>query len=137
MATYFTSNLAKMAASILSREGQTSTLYLVDTDASDYDPTTGLNTPSTPTSYSVKTIFLDFAILANGKQTTKGDLIEKDDKQVYLSATSNTGTSFARKPSPAGDYIVDVNGKKWRIMLVKEYNVDGVNTIMYDLLVRK
>lgn len=121
-----------MAQKMLAREGQSATLYQVDTDASDYDPSTGLNTPSAPLQTPVKIILLDFAILANGLQPKPNTLIEANDKQCYMSAEV-----FPKHPSPVGDYLVDSSGNRWAIKLVKEYNLNGSQAIMFDLLVRK
>lgn len=120
----------------IKREGQTVTISLID-DTGVYDPDTSEVVLDDPVEHTTKAIFLDFAILANGLQTKGGGTIEMNDKQVYLLPIDTTTKEvFSRKPSPAGDTITDASGKVWRIVLIKEYNTSGSNTIMYDMLVR-
>lgn len=130
------SDMIPMVRDVVNREGQIVTLSLID-DTGVYNPDTSEVVLDDPVEHTTKAIFLDFAILANGLQTKGGGTIEMNDKQVYLLPIDTTTKEvFSRKPSPAGDTITDVNGKVWRIVLIKEYNPSGSNTIMYDMLVR-
>jgi hypothetical protein len=113
----------------MDREGKDAQIVQVGKDGT-YDPTTG-SYSDTDVTTACRIIMFDFALLTNGVQTKAGTLIEANDKQVYMTAPLLVG-----KPSATGDYLL-INGKQWRIMLIKEYNPTTSQTIMYDLLVRK
>lgn len=128
-----TSSLKPMASRVIAREGRPVSVYFQDTDVGDYDPATGTNVPSAPTVVATTAVFLDFAILSSGTQAKYGTLIEASDKEVYLSAA----VAFPREPNANGDYLVDNEGVKWRIVLVKKYAPANPDVIMYNILVRR
>lgn len=116
---------------MIAQEGQNVTVGFVG-QSGTYDPTTGKNVPAATVNVASKAIFLDYALESYSLINNKGTLIEKDDKEVYLSHQSG----FPRKPSPT-DTITDASGVKWRIITVKEDNPSGVLTIKYTLQVRR
>ena len=128
------SALKTMADRMIAQEGQSCTVCFVEQNEDDYDPTVGDATP-TVTAVASKMIALDFALVSNGLRTYNNQLVEMEDKECYLSHAAG----FPRVPSPAGDYIVDAQGNKWRIAVVKQNNPTGVPSaeIMYKLLCKK
>ena len=128
------SALKTMADRMIAQEGQSVTVYFVTKNDEDYDPTVGDTTP-TITSVASNAIFLDFALVSNGAMTKAGTLVEASDREVYLSHAA----TFPRAPAPTGDYIIDSQGDKWRIAVVKTNNPTGVPSaeIMYKLLCKK
>jgi hypothetical protein len=128
--------LAVMAQRLLAQEGSTSTLYFVDEDGGGYDPDTGTSTNSAAVAASCKTIFLDLIQMDRGDGSYSKELLEKSDKEVYLSPQPVTGT-YPRSPNAIGDYLVDSEGVKWRVTFVKTYNPSGANVILYKLLVKR
>lgn len=133
--TVYSSSLSGMAQRVISREGVTVSLYQLD-NITNYDPSTGLNTTSTPVLTQIKAAFLDYPSLSYGLMTRNGNLIEVNDKQVYMSPLDINGNALTKKLSSGGDYVIDPSGKKWRIVNVKEYNLTGSCPIMYELQVR-
>lgn len=127
----FLNGLKRMADSLIVSEGQPVTVTFLS-HTTTYDPTTGKNTPAASVAVSSYAIFLDYALESYSLTTSKGTLIEKDDKEVYLKSE----TTYPRKPSPT-DTITDNSGVKWRIITVKEDNPSGSNTIKYTLQVRR
>ena len=125
--------IAAMTQKFLNREGQTVTVYFVDNSVDDYNPSTGTNTPSTDTSVVTKAVLLPFLFETRGDTTYSGTLIEKEDRECYLS----TKVAFPRQPNGAGDYLIDAEGTKWRILVSKPHNPSGVLEIMYKLLLRR
>ena len=123
--------LALMASDIIKKEGQPVTVSFIGQSGS-YDPTTGKNTPAATVPITSYAVFLDYALESYSLTTSKGTLIEKDDKEVYL----KWEPTYPRKPSPT-DYIVDKAGVKWRIVTVKEDNPSGSCVIKYTLQVRR
>lgn len=126
------SALKAMADRVIASEGQQVAVYFVTKNDEDYDPTVGDTTP-TITSVASNAIFLDLGLISNGMMTKAGTLVEMEDKECYLSHAAG----FPRTPSPTGDYIVDANGDKWRIAVVKQNNPSGSLEIMYKLLCKK
>ena len=122
--------LQYMAQRLIAQEGQDCTVYLVDMGEGNYDPVTGTNTQAAPTKVDTKAVFLN---VQAGRTMFVNTLIEKEDKEVYLSSAA----TFARKPNAVGDYITDASGTKWRIVVVRDNNPTGSAEIMYDLLVRR
>lgn len=124
-------SLKAIADRMIAQEGQSVTVGFLG-QSGTYDPTTGKNTPAATVSITSKAVFLDYALESYSLTNSKGTLIEKDDKEVYLSHQ----TGFPRKPSPT-DTIIDASGVKWRIITVKEDNPSGALTIKYTLQVRR
>ena len=122
--------LAIMTKNIVAQEGQSVKAVFVETG--EYDPDTA-SCKTIETKIDCKAIFLDLAIESHGDLTYGGTLIEKGDREVYLPYNS----LFPRKPSPTGDYLLDIKNSKWRIVQIKENNPSGVNEILYKLLVRR
>ena len=127
-------NLLRMATQILSREGQTCELKFKDINGV-YDPNTGTNTRLPDDVRTVKIAFLGYSNISNGLSTTTNSVIEAYNNVVYISARDTSGNVYPRIPSPTGDVIVDASGTEWRIVLIKEYNPSGSQTIMYEALV--
>lgn len=127
-------NLLRMATKILSREGQLCELKFKDLNGT-YDPNTGTNVRLPDVVKSVKVAFLGYSNLSNGLSTETNSVIEAYNNVVYISAVDTAGAVLPRCPSPSGDVIVDASGTEWRIVLIKEYNPSGSQTIMYEALV--
>jgi hypothetical protein len=125
-----------MSARLIATEGSTSTLYFVDEDGSGYNPDTGTSTNSATVASICKTVFLDLIQLDRGDGSYSKELLEKSDKEVYLSPKPVTGT-YPRHPNAIGDYLVDAAGLKWHVTFVKSYNPSGANVILYKLLVKR
>lgn len=123
--------LKRMADNMIVREGQTVTVNFIG-QSGTYDPTTGKNTPAATVPITSYAVFLDYALESYSLTTSKGSLIERDDKEVYLKWES----TYPRKPAPT-DYVVDKAGVKWRIITVKEDNPSGSCVIKYTLQVRR
>ena len=127
-------NLLRMATTILAREGQTCELRFKDLNGT-YDPNTGTNVRLPDIVKIAKVAFLGYSSLSSGLFAKANSLIEDYNNVVYISAVDTTGNTYPRVPSPSGDVIVDAAGTEWRIVLVKEYNPSGSQTIMYEALV--
>jgi len=123
--------LALIASDLIKKEGQPVIVNFIG-QSGVYDPTTGKNTPAATVPITSYAVFLDYALESYSLTTSKGTLIEKDDKEVYLKWES----TYPRKPSPT-DYIVDKAGVKWRIVTVKEDNPSGSCVIKYTLQLRR
>lgn len=123
-------NLLRMVRSILAREGVDATLVQPSTTGV-YNPATGAYTPATPATNTIRVALVDFGNITNGLTTHNGTLIEAGDKQAYAD-----GHSLTTKISPTGDTLT-IGTTTWRIMSVREYNVTGSYSILYDLLLRK
>ena len=123
------SDMAAMAYRLLSREGQVVTLSLQDiASGGDYDPSTGINTPSTPVTHSVKAVKFDSSV---GTQALVGTIVSSADSVLYMLPANTSGVSF-RKPSPTGDKVILASGESYRVKLVQEYNISN-SPIMYIL----
>ena len=127
-------NLLRMATKILSREGQLCSLKFKDLNGT-YDPNTGTNVRLPDVVKDVKIAFLGYSSLSSGLFAKANSLIEDYNNVAYISAVDTAGAVFPRCPSPSGDVIVDASGTEWRIILVKEHNPSGSQTIMYEALV--
>lgn len=127
-------NLLRMATKTLTREGQTCELRFKDVNGA-YDPNTGTNVRLPDDVRTVKIAFLGYSNLSNGLAADKNSVIEAYNNVVYISARDTSGNVYPRTPSPSGDVIIDSSGTEWRIVLIKEYNPSGSQTIMYEALV--
>lgn len=127
-------NLLRMATQILSREGQTCSLRFKDINGT-YDPNTGTNVRLPDDVRTVKITFLGYSNISDGLSATTNSVIESYNNVVYISAKDTSGNVYPRTPSPSGDVIVDASGTEWRIVLIKEFNPSGAQTIMYEALV--
>jgi len=126
-------SLKAMADKMIAAEGQGVNIYFVDQDNGGYDPDTSANTSSAPVVVGTKAVLLNFALESTGKTTYNGVLIEKDDREAYVSWQAG----FPRDPGVVGDYLVDSANTKWRIMTMKHNNPSGSVEIMYNLLLRR
>lgn len=124
------SNLYRMVYGILKREGTTATLTQLGVGGV-YDPTTSSYTPSASVVTTIKVALLDYSATTSGQSTYTNTVIQSGDKQAYCD-----GSTLATKISPAGDTLT-IGTDVWRIVNVKEYNVNNSFSILYDLLLRK
>ena len=124
------SSLYRMIYNILSREGTTATLTQAGATGS-YNPATSTYTPATSVTTTVKVALLDYSATQSGLSVNENTLIQAGDKQAYVD-----GNNLTTKISPAGDTLT-IGTTVWRIMNVKEYNVNNSFSILYDLLLRK
>jgi hypothetical protein len=127
----------EMASRRLKQEGQILTYSYVIIGSDDYDPATGTNVVTPAATFQVYGIFLDYNNINHGLMTKTGQVIEKNDKQLYMAGCDIDGVQLILKPSPTGDTITDIHGTVWRIKNVKEYNPTGSKTGMYDMLVTR
>ena len=128
----FSSNLKSIVTDIMAQTGTAATL-VCPAQNSTYDPATGENT-SVETTYPVRVIVMDFALISNGILTDKGTLVTSSDKQVYMDATQADGTQPPVNIQSNGFKLI-VGSVTYRITVVKQYNPSTTETIMYDLKV--
>lgn len=123
--------LTKMSRAMIRREGQPVSMGFVQDGA--YDPSSGTN--ATPEDVTVLTwaVILESKYESRGDTTYFGTLVEKDDKECYLSSE----VAFPRHPNASGDYLIDAGGNKWRIIVSKQDNPSGSAVIKYNLLLRR
>ena len=126
-------NLKAMADKMIAAEGQAVVVYFVNNTGNSYDPSTGTNTSDSPIGINSRAVLLNYALESTGKTTYNNSLIEKDDRECYLSWKAD----FPRDPSPASDYLVDSSGTQWAIVTVKHNNPSGSCEIMYNLQLRR
>lgn len=117
---------------MLTKEGQSCTVYFLDEGSSDYDPATGTNTPAAPTAVASKMARFPLQYESKGDSVYYGTTIEQNDYEAYLMPVS----TFPRDPDPTGDYIVEADGTKWRIIVAKADNPSGALVLRYKLLLR-
>lgn len=137
ISTMLSDTLYEMATRRIRQNGQTLQYQFAPQGSGNYDPDTGTNNPTVVPPMEVKGIFLDYNNINHGLMTKTGQVIEKNDKQLYLAGSDINGDPFILEPSPTGDTITDIHGRVWRIKNVKEYNPTGAKVIMYDLLVTR
>lgn len=128
----FSNNLYSVVKNTMAATGVSATLVCPATD-SEYDPDTS-SYVGTETTYPVRVIVMDFALISNGTLTDKGTLVISSDKQVYMDMTQSDGTQPPIKPQANGFKLI-VGTTTYRITVVKEYNPSTQRTIMYDLKV--
>jgi len=126
-------SLKAMADRMIAAEGQSVNVYFVDQDNGGYDPDLSTSVNSAPVVVATKAVLLNFALESTGSTTYNGILVEKDDRECYLSWKS----TFPRDPDALGDYLIDSANTKWRIMTMKHNNPSGSTEIMYNLLLRR
>ena len=124
------SNMYYMIHRILQREGANVSLVQQGSGGT-YNPATGEYSVSTPVTTTVKAAFIDYSNVTNGLTTHMNTIVESGDKQAYID-----GHTLPSKISPAGDTII-VGTTVWRVMSVREYNLSGSFSILYDLLLRR
>lgn len=92
-----------------------------------YDPNQGKSI-GLETAYQCKVILLDYPVLNSG---SSGNVIQKNDKQILVDATN-----FNFTPQASVSKII-VNGDKWDIVSLKEYNPTGSRRLVFDIQARK
>lgn len=130
MFSNFSNNLYSVVKNVMDATGVDATLICPATDAV-YDPDTS-SYVGTETTYPVRVIVMDFALISNGTLTDKGTLITSSDKQVYMDMTQADGTQPPITLESNGFRLV-VGSVTYRITVVKQYNPSTTQTIMYDL----
>lgn len=130
MFSNFSNNLYSVVKNVVDATGVDATLICPATDAT-YDPDTS-SYVGTETTYPVRVILMDFALISNGTLTDKGTLVTSSDKQVYMDMTQVDGTQPPIKLEANGFKLV-VGTTTYRISVVKQYNPSTSRTIMYDL----
>jgi len=125
--------LANMAKNMLISEGQTVQIFFVQQGVDAYDPDSSTNPSSAPIVVTTKASLLDYALENLGRSVYRDTLIERDDKEGYILPSA----SFPRHPSSTGDYVIDMDGTKWRIITVKRNAPSGVTDIVYNCQLRR
>lgn len=128
----FSSNLKSIVTDIMAQTGTDATLVCPAQNPT-YDPATGENT-SVETTYPVRVIVMDFALISNGILTDKGTLVTSSDKQVYMDTTQADGTQPPVSIQANGFKLI-VGSTTYRITVVKKYDPSTTSAIMYDLKV--
>lgn len=124
-------NLKKIVTSVMAKTGTDATLICPSVGVYDYDTNSVVSTPVT---YPVRVIVMDFALISNGALADKNTLIASSDKQVYMDMTQSDGTQPHITLESTG-YSLQVGSTTYRITVVKQYNPSTSSCIMYDLKV--
>lgn len=125
--------IATAVAGMLTSEGQSCTVYFQDKEAGDYDPATGTNVPSAPVGVVSSCTRWPLQYESKGDSSYYGTTVEQHDYECYLKPSA----SFPREPDPTGDYLVEADGTKWRIIVSKAINPSGACVLMHKLLLRR
>lgn len=91
----------------------------------------------TSVDYVVEVALNDFPQANSGMKSRFGTLIESDDKELMLRPINKTDPDTTQPVIHANRDLVVINGIEWKILALKEINPSGVNTILFDMHLRR
>ena len=91
----------------------------------------------TPIDYNVKIALNDYPQANSGMKSHFGTLIESDDKELYMVPINKADPDATQPTIHANRDLVIINGTEWKILALKEINPSGVNTILFDMHLRR
>ena len=91
----------------------------------------------TSVDYSVKLLINDYPQANAGDKSKFGTLIEASDKEVLVQAINKTNPAATQPNIHTNRDLVIINGTEWKILALKEINSSGVNTILFDMHLRR
>ena len=130
-------NFDRVVTNMMSRYGGTGTL-IINTNSSDYDPTTGAFTP-TVTNYPVKTLLMDYTMQKNGAGEFGGTLILVGDRQCYVQPINKVNSSLTMPEIKPNSDRIQIGNDIWKIVTLKVLNPSNAsnNAVVFDLHLRK
>lgn len=91
----------------------------------------------TSTDYTVELAINDYPQANSGDKSRFGTLIEASDKEVFIRPINKTDPEATQPIIHANRDLVIINGIEWKILALKEINPSGVNTILFDMHLRR
>ena len=87
--------------------------------------------------YPVNIAINDFPQANSGEKSKFGTLIQADDKQLMMQPINKADPDATQPNIQANRDLVIINGTEWKILALKEINPSGVNTILFDMHLRR
>lgn len=73
----------------------------------------------------------------SGSRTKAGTLISEADQMLYVQPTEHTSQfSDPLYIDPTTDRVI-IDGVKWKVVVVREYNPSANNCVLYELYIKK
>ena len=91
----------------------------------------------TSADYTVELALNDFPQANSGDKSRFGTLIEASDKEAFIRPVNKADPNSAQPNIHANRDLVIINGTEWKILALKEINPSGVNTILFDMHLRR
>ena len=91
----------------------------------------------TSTDYTIELAINDFPQANSGDKSRFGTLIEASDKEALIRPVNKTNPAATQPTIHANRDLVIINGIEWKILALKENNPSGVNTILFDMHLRR
>lgn len=91
----------------------------------------------TSTDYAVNIAINDFPQANSGDKSKFGTLIESSDKELLMQPINKADPDATQPNIQANRDLVIINGTEWKILALKEINPSGVNTILFDMHLRR
>ena len=91
----------------------------------------------TSVDYVVEIAINDFPQANSGEKSRFGTLIESDDKELMLRPINKSDPDATQPNIQANRDVIIINGTEWKILALKEINPSGVNTILFDMHLRR
>ena len=91
----------------------------------------------TSADYTVNIAINDFPQANSGEKSKFGTLIQADDKQLMMQPINKADIDATQPNIQANRDLVIINGTEWKILALKEINPSGVNTILFDMHLRR
>ena len=91
----------------------------------------------TATNYDVTLAIFDYPQSMAGDKSNFGSLILEGDKQCYMQPVEKADPDADSINIKANRDVIKIGNVEWKILTLKEINPSGVNTIVYELHLRK
>lgn len=89
------------------------------------------------TDYPVNILLNDFPQANSGEKSKFGTLIEMDDKELFMQPINKSNKDDVQPVVKANRDVIVINNTEWKILALKEINPSGVNTILFDMHLRR
>jgi hypothetical protein len=120
--------IIRTVGNMMARFGGNATL-IQETGTGTYDSAASKTTPS-QRSYTIRMLAMDYIKKDSGIIDYHGTLIQTGDKQMFIKPDPAI-------PAPRVDDSVIYEGKKWRIVVLKNHNPSGANAYLYEAYLRQ
>ena len=110
--------------------------YIVKETDVGFDAVTGENTITTEL-VEVEAILLDYPLKSDGLKTENGKLIQAVDKYCYIRPTEKVDSYATPLDIAPSKDLFEMAGKKYNIVVAKEINTNGTDSILFELYLKR
>lgn len=110
--------------------------YIIKQTTGAYNPATG-SAAVTTTTIEVEAIMLDYPLKRDGLGSDLGTLIQVADKVLYVRPTEKVDANESPLDIDPTKDRVSMAGKEYKIVVAKELNTSGSDSVYFELYLKR